>query len=778
MTHTPASDSDREERLNEVLLTYVEALQAGERPDRQQLLALHPDLRDELELFFASHDEVERRAAPLRGGGSLMGWPFQDVLSARTLRSAAISSPLGKDDHRNSRAQGGGAPEIGRLGDFRLLREVGRGGMGVVYEAEQISLQRRVALKVLPFAAAVDPRQLQRFKNEALAAANLRHEGIVPVHAVGAERGVHYYAMPFIDGQSLAALIRDLRRLGGDPGQPAPAGPSQPGSGAETAGPRCPTAASESRAEDATSGVAVSLSRERSVGGGRYFDWVAGLGRQAALALEHAHQTGIVHRDIKPANLLLDPQGQLWVTDFGLAQVVGESGLTVTGELLGTLRYASPEQARVRQGVVDHRSDIYSLGATLYELLTLRPVFPGRDGNELLRQIAHEEPRPPRSVHPAVPAELETIVLKALSKDPGDRYATAQELADDLQRFREDRPILARRPTSWERLRKWTRRHPSVVVAGVVVLILLSAASLVSTALIHRAQQRTKEEQTKAEEAYRRERERAEEAEARFRVARRSVDELVRVSEEELAAGPGMEALRKRLLTVALGYYLEFIEQRQDDPTAQADLLDTKRRVERILDDVAVLRAASQWNLLSRPAVLDDLRLSREQREKVKEFVAHVERQWLESFPDMIGLTPAERGHQFLQQARADEAEVNAILTREHLDRLRQIRLQLAGPAAFRDPEVAAALELTPEQRDRIRAIEEEWLFVWTKKMRDGRGLGSRAQPTEPQGKPAHERILALLTEEQARRWQSMIGEPFRGLLIPFPLPHGPLSKP
>lgn len=143
----------------------------------------------------------------------------------------------------------------------------------------------------------------------------------------------------------------------------------------------------------------------------------------------------------------------------------------------------------------------------------------------------------------------------------------------------------------------------------------------------------------------------------------------------------------------------------------------------------------------------------------------------------MVGLTPAERGRQFLQQVRADEAEVNAILTREQLGRLRQIRLQLAGPAAFRDPEVAAALELTPEQRDRIRAIEEEWLFAWTKKMRDGSGPGSLGQPTEPTGRPTHERILELLTEEQSRRWKSMIGEPFQGLLIPFPLPHGPPPK-
>ena len=245
----------------------------------------------------------------------------------------------------------------------------------------------------------------------------------------------------------------------------------------ETRQPRAdtPATAARKRSRETSRPHARSrLSREWSSGSRRYFDWVAGLGRQAALALEHAHQVGVVHRDVKPANLLLDPRGQLWVTDFGLAQVAGDAGLTLTGELLGTLRYASPEQALGRRGVVDHRSDVYSLGATLYELLTLRPLFEGRDRNELLRQIADDEPPPPRSVVPSVPAELETIVLKALRKEPAERYATAQELADDLQRFLDNRPILARRPTPTEWVRKWSRRHPSIVAAGVVILVLLA----------------------------------------------------------------------------------------------------------------------------------------------------------------------------------------------------------------------------------------------------------------------------------------------------------------
>ncbi len=558
--HRELTDAtDREERLNEVLLAYVEALEAGRELDRDQFLAANPDLRQDLETFLASHDEVERLTAPLRGSagrGVDRETGSRDVDPDRGPRR--VAGPRDTD--------GDSTVGIGQIGDFRLVKEVGRGGMGVVYEAEQISLRRRVALKVLPFASSIDPRRLKRFQTEAMAAAHLQHEAIVPVHAVGCERGVHYYAMPFIEGQSLAGLIHELKRLRIGPDRRRSAAPSQRLAADETdvANPMHGTPGF--RAGEMASLAATTLSHEWSSESRRYFDRIVVLGRQAALALEHAHQAGVVHRDIKPSNLLLDLRGQLWVTDFGLAQVTGDVGLTMTGELLGTLRYASPEQLLARRGIVDHRSDIYSLGATIYELLTLRPLFQGRDRNELLRQIADDEPTPPHALDPSVPADLETIVLKAIRKEPGERYATAQELADDLGRFLDHRPIVARRPTPAERLRTWARRHPSIVTAGMVVLILLSAASLVSTVLIRREQARTWTEQQRAEAAYRRERQRAEEAETRFRLARRSVDELIQVSEEELAHRPGMEGLRKRLLTSALAYYQEFIEQRPNDP--------------------------------------------------------------------------------------------------------------------------------------------------------------------------------------------------------------------
>jgi tetratricopeptide (TPR) repeat protein len=216
-----------------------------------------------------------------------------------------------------------------------------------------------------------------------------------------------------------------------------------------------------------------ALSTEHSTTRPAFFRTVANLGIQAAEALEHAHELGVIHRDIKPANMMVDARGNLWITDFGLAHCQSQAGLTMSGDLVGTLRYMSPEQALAKRVLVDHRTDIYSLGVTLYELLTLEPAFPGTDRQELLRQIAFEEPRPPRRLNKVIPPELETVVLKAIEKNPAERYSTPQELADDLRRFLDDKPIRARRPTLVHRTRKWARRHKPLVGSAVVVLILM-----------------------------------------------------------------------------------------------------------------------------------------------------------------------------------------------------------------------------------------------------------------------------------------------------------------
>lgn len=362
-----------------------------------------------------------------------------------------------------------GDSRSGVLGDFRILGQIGRGGMGVVYEAEQISLVRRVALKVLPFTAVLDSKQLQRFKNEAIAAASLDHPNIVPVYSVNQERGVHYYAMRLIEGQTLAQLIDHMRSVDAaerrrstlshagdhdgadDEWEPL----NRPGSNVDTK----PIAA---------------LTTHTSTT--EHFHGIARLGLQAASGLQHAHEMGLVHRDVKPSNLLVNSAGHLWIADFGLARMPGDSTLTITGELLGTLRYMSPEQAA--GGHSDHRTDLFSLGATLYELLTLRPPFEQLDRQKLLRQIEQEEPTAPRQVNAAIPKDLETIVLKSMAKDTTMRYQSARDIMDDLQRFLDQRPILARRSTRLEHAWRWCRRNSAVATLAAILGCLLLFLSI------------------------------------------------------------------------------------------------------------------------------------------------------------------------------------------------------------------------------------------------------------------------------------------------------------
>jgi WD40 repeat protein/serine/threonine protein kinase len=417
----PVSESDAsgDRRVVEALELYIDALEAGRPPDREEYLAQHGAIAHELAECLDGLEFVHATAARLHEHGT-SGEEWGD-------------DPLGVLSTEAT------------LGDFRILREVGRGGMGIVYEAEQLSLRRRVALKVLPFAAAIDPKQLKRFRVEAQVAAQLHHTNIVPVFAVGCERGVHYYAMQFIEGKTLAELIAGLRL------EPRASGTS---------------------------------------GAWAFFRTVAQFGLQAADALEYAHGMGLVHRDIKPANLLLDVRGNLWITDFGLARFGDNADLTSTGNLLGIIRYMSPEQALAKRVIVDHRTDIYSLGVTLYELLCLQPAFEG-DRQELLRQIACDDPRPLRRRNAAIPRELETIVFKAIAKDPGRRYQTARELSEDLRRFVDDKPIKAKRPSALEWVVKWSRRHMAIVISAVFLLVITVLGLSVSNVLIRRQEAET-----------------------------------------------------------------------------------------------------------------------------------------------------------------------------------------------------------------------------------------------------------------------------------------------
>jgi lipopolysaccharide biosynthesis regulator YciM len=243
------------------------------------------------------------------------------------------------------------------------------------------------------------------------------------------------------------------------------------------------------------------LATERSHRTAGYFRTVARFGIQAAEALHHAHEMGVVHRDVKPGNLLVDGRGNVWLSDFGLAHMQTEASLTLSGDLVGTVRYMSPEQALANRVLIDQRTDVYSLGATLYELLTLRPAFRGNDRQELLRQIAFDEPVRPRRINQEVPAELETVVLKAMEKRPEDRYGTAQELADDLHRFLKDEPIRARRPTLRQRAQKWLSRHPAVVRSALLLVLLAAVGSATGAWLLWQEKEQTRHQKILADQA-------------------------------------------------------------------------------------------------------------------------------------------------------------------------------------------------------------------------------------------------------------------------------------
>jgi tetratricopeptide (TPR) repeat protein len=485
----PATTRDADARVTELLDAYLAAAREGRPPDRDAFLAQHKDLADALRVALVGFDFVQR-------AGERLSSP-----------DAAPDGPL----------------PPGTLGDFRIVTEVGRGGMGVVYEAEQISLRRRVALKVLPFAGVLDQKQLQRFRNEAQAAAHLHHTNIVPVYSVGSERGVHYYAMQFIEGESLARAIGEMK--GGGTGEGSPRSPiSSHGSNRTSA----------------------------------YLRMAARIGMQAAEALDHAHQLGIVHRDVKPGNLLVDGAGNLWITDFGLARFSSEPGLTVTGDLVGTFRYMSPEQALAKRVPIDHRTDVYSLGATLYELITLEPAVKGDDPQAVLQEIAFKDPMLPRRINPAIPADIETILLKAMWKDPAGRYATAQEMADDLRRFLENKSVLARRPTVATRVAKWSRRHRGLVAASLAVLLVGFAALAVGSS---REARNTRREAQNARAALAR-------ANATLRFAREAVDtSLTELGVHGLEGEVLPTPARKALLEKALLFYDTFLAE-QGDPGA------------------------------------------------------------------------------------------------------------------------------------------------------------------------------------------------------------------
>jgi len=423
-------------------------------------------------------------------------------------------------------------PQVLRyFGDYELLDEIARGGMGVVYKARQKSLNRIVAVKMILGGRLATSAEVQRFHTEAEAAANLHHPNIVAIHEVGEQESLHYFSMDFVAGKSLAALVLQ---------NPLP--------------PR--------RA--------------------------AGYVQKIAEAIQYAHQRGILHRDLKPSNVLVDETDQPRITDFGLAKrLEHESGLTASGAVLGTPSYMPPEQAEGRHQLVSAASDVYSTGAILYELVTGRPPFRAESPVETLRQVLDAEPAPPSLLNPKVDRDIETICLKCLQKDTARRYATAQALADDLGRYVRGEPIHARPVSAWERLVRWCRRNPRMAAMAAAVLFLLVTVAVGSTAAairISHEKAQTETARKAAHESYLAAEEQRVRAEDNFQKAREAVNQmLTRVADDVLLELPQTEPVRRALLQDALVFYQGFLRERATDTIVQHETGKAYYRVGEIL---------------------------------------------------------------------------------------------------------------------------------------------------------------------------------------------------
>ncbi|MDB4534577.1 tetratricopeptide repeat protein, partial [Vicingaceae bacterium] len=449
MTTVVSSDSDRDpvELLAEEFLARY---RSGETPTPSEYAEQYPEFSKQIRELFPTLLMMEN-FSPQKAGSTDPG--------------------LTREEDQ------GPMPE--HLGEYRILRMIGRGGMGVVYEAVHQSLGRHVALKVLPSSRLDGNVSRERFRREAVAAAQLHHTNIVPVFDVGEFEGAPYYAMQFIKGRSLDAVVSQRRAWrssqGGDRRRtlPVDADPTELKNGSsdldgqQIAEPASAGSTNGNRRTNRTESSAASVLSFES--GSQYFKSVTKAGIQVADALEYVHSHDILHRDIKPSNLILDEEDRIWITDFGLAKTTGSDDLTQTGGIVGTLRYMAPERF---SGLATPASDIFSLGATLYELLTAHPAFAADDRLRLIEQIQHDDPPRPRKIDPRIPVDLETIVLKAMEKDPNRRYPAAKDLANDLSRWLRLEPISARPISAVGRVVRWAQRRPLVASLLTTIVIL------------------------------------------------------------------------------------------------------------------------------------------------------------------------------------------------------------------------------------------------------------------------------------------------------------------
>ncbi|MBI1827830.1 MAG: serine/threonine protein kinase [Planctomycetes bacterium] len=436
-------DNDRDP-LEALATEFVKKCRDGLRPAIEEYARNFPDLADEIRELFPTLLAVEGIKDATNGS----------IIAGR--------SPT---------------PEFEQIGDFRILREIGRGGMGIVYEAQQVSLDRHVAIKILPAEFTNDARRRERFDREARTAARLHHTNIVPIFGVGEHNGSPYFIMQYIRGAGLDTLFRSLANHRED-GDTSPT----PSFARDQSLVRCAQAIlneSPNSTGAAILGKTTPHPTTRNTVSENYWRSLAVVFAQAADALHFAHTQGVLHRDIKPSNLLIDTDGTLWITDFGLAKTTEHEDLTEAGAVIGTIRYLAPEQFN---GPSTAQSDLYSLGITAYEIATLTPAYSGSTRSSLMRAILDGPLPRPKERCPTIPLDLETIILKATGRLPADRYASTVEFRDDLRRFVDDVPISARRLSHIERAQRWSRRNPALATATTCTFALLLITAVVSMA--------------------------------------------------------------------------------------------------------------------------------------------------------------------------------------------------------------------------------------------------------------------------------------------------------
>lgn len=521
----PSSDpSVREDRVDQAIAAYLEAVDAGQEPERDAFLRLHADIADELAAFFADRERFQRLAQPFELAspphgvrGDSRDTPGRDKPGAATI--ALNAAPAGTQIVDKARS----------FGDYELLEEIARGGMGVVYKARQRSLNRVVALKMILAGQLASAADVRRFRTEAEAAARLDHPSIVPIYEIDEHEGQHYFSMKLIEGGDLVHQLPQWQR---DP---------------------------------------IKSARMLAV---------------AARAVHYAHQRGLLHRDLKPANILLDSQGNPFISDFGLAKLMErDAGLTPSGGIVGTPKYMAPEQASPKHPTTT-AVDVYGMGAILYEVLTGQAPFSAGSPLETMLAVLEKEPPRPRSVNPRVSADLETICLKCLRKDASERYGSALELAEDLERFAAGEPILARHTGPVEKFWCWCRRKPVVAALTGALLVLFLGSFILVTGLWQRAEANylAKEEQRRqAEKNF-------EEAEKNLEEVRRQkviVDQLfqqahhavrsfcIDLGQHRLARIPGFQMVRRDLIHLGLENYEKFVNLKADDPALQFELAET-----------------------------------------------------------------------------------------------------------------------------------------------------------------------------------------------------------